>query len=331
MNYSSSALKTFVGSVALVTLVGCDAAVVDAGAHDRQFEGGSCPVWQCGYNSAEVNGRAIHDLNLDGEANDDGMRVVGFLAPAGILGDYELTTEDDELVARDANGIGKDLRGVALLGATILVQDSSPLSLPLPITILNYQEIPSWAAGAAPVATYAMVYPDVDALIGQRNVCTGDLLDTLTSAVTVLGGEVYDLETKTVKPADRWLTLACAGSAAAKLRLLNYGPQSDFDGEGHPATLEQRQATLKMITADYCGDGHSYTKNGTPLTWENADGTVEATNFGSLEAVWTAKGALCLETTRLRDVDVGCALPKCSGMTLDDGEWQTRVPRSQLK
>ena len=322
---SSSASFLFVGSLALVATAGCDPEVELI--REREAEGGSCPVWQCGYNAAEVNGRAIHELNLDGEANGEGMRIVGFIAPAGIVGDYKLEVEDDELVAK---GVGPDLRGAALLGATILVQSQDLLGLPVPISILKYEEIPAWAAGAAPVATYALVYPDVNAVLGQRNVCTGDLTDALTSAATVLGGETYDLTTKTVQPAARWLTIACAGSAAAKLRLLNYGPQSDFDGEGHPASVAQRQATLKMITADYCGTGHSYTKNHTPLAWENADGTVEASSLGSLEAVWTEKGALCLDTTRLRNVQVACKLPRCTKVSLDDGEWQTRVPRSQL-
>jgi len=292
-------------------------------------DGGSttCPVWRCGFNAAEVNGRAIRELNLDGLANADGMRIVGFVAPLGLLQlqQFKLGVEKGELVARSP--LGTTLRGSQLVGATILVAQTGSL-LPLPISVLGHQKIDSWAKGAPKVSTYTMVYPDLQALLGMRNVCNGDLLDTLTSAVTVLGGETYDLETKTIqadKP--RWLTLACAGSAAAKLQLMNYGPQSDFDGAGHPASLAQRQATLRMITADYCGTGHSYTANGTALHWENAGGTVVTPGeLGAVEAVWTADGALCLETPRLGDPEVACDLPACDAFSLEEGEWVTYVP-----
>ncbi len=309
-----------------VTLAACDGVDVETTTSTNwRTSKGACPLWQCGFNSAEVNGRSIRELNLDGAANSDGMRIVGFLAPLGILGNYNLDVEDDELVAV---GNGPTLRGHALLGATILVKKPGLLSLPLPITVAGYQEVPSWAAGAPPVATYALLYPDISSLLGFRNVCHGSLLDTLATAATVLGGETYDLDTKVVQPdKPRWLTLACAGSAAAKLRFLNYGPQSDFDGEGHPATVAQRQATLKMLTADYCGTGTSYTANHTPLAWENADGTVQPPySVGPLEAVWTASGALCLDHTRLPDVTVQCNLPTCAGLGLDAGEWQTNLP-----
>ncbi|NJK33201.1 MAG: hypothetical protein HC927_12795 [Deltaproteobacteria bacterium] len=80
-----------------------------------------------------------------------------------------------------------------------------------------------------------------------------------------------------------------------------------------------------MLTADYCGDGHSYTVDGTPLAWENESGTVTPDSQpGELEAIWTAEGALCLDTPRLVDPsEVACALPSCDQYTLADGEWMT--------
>jgi hypothetical protein len=315
--------RIFSAIVSLTALIaGCD----DPDTGDTQFRPYNCPTWQCGFNSAEVNGRSIRELDLDGAANSDGLRIVGFVAPQGLLGNFSLDTENDALVARNAGG--QTLKGAQLIGAIILVKRDGLLELPVPITVLGYQEIDSWAAGAAKVPTYALLYPDLGSLLGMRNVCNGDLLDTLASAATVIGGETYDLATKTVQPnKPRWLTLACAGSAAAKLRLMNYGPHADFDGEGHPSTAAQRQATLKMLTADYCGTGHSYTENGTPLQWENSDGTVASPGpYGAPEAVWTSAGAVCLDATRLPDADVQCALPSCSTYTGPAGEWSTWVP-----
>ena len=310
-----SSLRMLALLTASFVLAACDDPSA-IGAEERSYngksKGGECPPWECGYNSAEVNGRAIRELNLDGVANSDGVRIVGFAAPAGLLGNYKLAVEGDELVARDGM---KTLRGAALIGATIVVDTAGLLKQ-------------AWAEGAAEVPSYTLVYPDVGALLGVRDVCNGD---PLTSSAVVLGGETYDLESKTVNPdQDRWLTIACAGSAAAKLRLMNYGPQSDFDGEGHAATPAQRQATLKMLTADYCGGGESYTANGTPLAWENAAGTVQtSTKLGALEAVWSASGALCLEATRLADAAVDCELPSCESLGQDplaQGEWITHLP-----
>jgi len=279
----------------------------------------SCPLWKCGFNSAEVNGRSIRELNLDGELNADSMKITGFVAPLGLLGNYKLDVEGDELIAR--NSKGATLRGLQLIGATILVQKPGLLSLPVPITVLGYQEIDSWAAGAPRVPTYALLYPDLAALLGLRNVCSGNLLDTLASAATVIGGETYDLDDKTVNPRQqRWLTIACAGSAAAKMRLLGYGPQSSA------TTPAERQATLKMVTADYCGGGESYTQNGTEVHWANQSGTVApepGTPLGDVEAVWTEDGAVCLGSPRVAGTTVDCSLPSCAGYSVGDGEWVT--------
>lgn len=166
------------------------------------------------------------------------------------------------------------------------------------------------------------------ALLGVENVCSGSLLDPLASAVTVLGGETYDGETKTVNTGmTGWFTLACAGSAAAKLKLLGYGPQSKFPGTTAPASPAARQATLKMITADYCGEGESYTENGTPIVWANRAGTVDDDLYtpGQVEAVWTANGALCVGATRIADAELDCVLPDCEGVDVGDGEWITHV------
>ncbi len=310
-----------VGGIAL-TLGACDAPEEHpAGAvTDRD-----CPTWRCGFNSAEVNGRSIRELNLDGATNSAGMKITGFVAPLGLLGNYQLAVEGDELVAKKT---GSTLRGLGLIGATILVKEPGLLSLPIPITIAGYSEIPSWADDAPAVPTYALIYPDLGSLLGSRNVCVGDLTELLATSATVLGGETYDLTSKQVNAGmTRWFTLACAGSAAAKLRLMNYGPQSDFDGAGHPASVSSRQAALKMVTADYCGGGTSYTQNGTPLQYEDTPGTVAVEGPpGDLEAIWTASGAVCLDTTRIANTQVACTLPSCSSFGPEDGDWISYVP-----
>lgn len=307
------------------------ASCTDSAADHTPLQNGgtvnsSCGAWRCGFNAAEINGRSLQSLHLQGQPNESGVRIVGFVPPPlALLGGYTLTVENDEFVAKGS--LGGKLKGAQLVGGIILIQ--LPIGLPLPVTILAYEEVPSWADGAPPVAAYTLVSADVGSLLGVKSVCSGSLLDALTASVTVLGGETYDNSTKTVQGGrTNWFTLACAGSAAAKMKLMGYAPQSKLPGTNTPSTVAQRQATLKMITADYCGGGHSYTENGTPVYWTNKYDTVDSADWytpGEVEAVWTANGALCLDATRIADAEVDCYLPSCDEFDIDDGEWITNV------
>lgn len=313
------ALLTFVG------LTGCDEHEPDASTL-RELTVSSCPRWRCGYNTTEVNGKSLQELHLGGQANGDGVKLVGFLPPAGLLLNWQLGVEGDALVARGGLFGNQTLRGAQLIGSIMLVKVDS--LLPIPVVIAGYEEVDSWAANGEPVAAYALVYADLAQPLLQRSVCKGTLLDPLQASVVILAGERYDLDDKTViANQNNWITLACAGSAAAKMSLLGYGPHAEFDDASEPASVAQRQATLKMITADYCGDGYSYTEDGTPLEWENQGGTVvPGGEAGALEAIWTEDGAVCLDAPRVVELaEVGCSLPSCEGVTLDDGEWASYV------
>ena len=312
------------------TLSSASACMLDEAFEDatdlRSESTSSCSTWRCGYNAAEINGESLSELHLGGLANASGAKIVGFVAPQNVLS-YKLTVERDEFVARGPLGT---LSGAGLVGSTILIKLGS--GLVVPVAIARRELISSWAAGAAPVTAYTLVYADPFQPLGQSNVCSGTLLDPLTAAVTLIGGETYDAAKKTVNPGKTgWFTLACAGAAAAKMKLMNYGPNSDFDGHGAAATVAQRQSTLKMITADYCGDGVSYTANGTPLLWTNAEGTVTpdpAAPVGAFEAAWGSSGAYCLDTPRHPELaaTLHCSLPACTDAHRQAGEWITENP-----
>jgi hypothetical protein len=302
--------------LSFITLTGCDEPEPDSTLRELTID--DCPRWRCGYNTTEINGKSLQELHLGGQANGDGVRLVGFLPPAGLLLSWELGVEGDALVARGGLFGNQTLRGAALIGSTMLVQVDSLLTVP--VVIAGYEEVDSWASNGEPVAAYSLVYADLAQPLLQQSVCKGTLIDPLQASVVILADERYDLDGKTVIPNQSgWITLACAGSAAAKMSLLGYGPHaglSDVDG---------RQATLKMITADYCGGGHSYTEDGTPLEWENQGGTVIPDGEpGALEAIWTEDGAVCLDVPRVVELgEVACTLPSCAAFSLDDGEWAT--------
>lgn len=312
------------GAVCAAWLAGCDpygnltVSEADDDPTAAFRSGSSCPIWQCGFNAAEVHGAAIHELDLGGAANDAGLRILSVLpSPKGLAGGYnQLAVVGDELVLRRSDGVtltGPDVVGTRL----VLGQGDAPLAT---ILVVAHDTVDRWSTDGGVAHAYALTYL-ADGV--ERNVCTGNDLPPRAAVALVLGGETYDMDAKTVEP-DRpgWFTIACAGSAAAKLSLLGYGPQSSA------TTMKQRQATLKMITADYCGTGHSYTVNGTPILWENAPGTVPlAADPEALEAVWTGEGALCLESTRIAGMKVACELPACDDFDLADGEWISYIPQ----
>lgn len=315
------------GLLALTTLLGCEAAPEEELLDERGFFLlPDCSNWRCGYNSSEINGKSLQELHLGGEPNVDGVKLVGFLPPAGLLLGWKLGVEGDALVARGGLFGNSTLRGAQLIGSIMLVRVEA--GLVVPVIIAGYDKVDSWASNGKPVAAYSLIYADLAQPLLKRNVCKGTLLNQLDASVVVLAGERYDLDNKIVlSDQSGWITLACAGSAAAKMALLGYGPHARFTDGSAPASVAERQATLKMITADYCGDGESYTVNGTPVAWENQDGTVlpdAADDLGLREAVWTEHGARCLDTPRLVEKsEVGCSLPSCGSLTLDDGEWMS--------
>ena len=68
-------MKSYLWTFMVAGLIGCDA--VEEVREDVELRSGTatCPTWRCGFNSAEVNGRAIRELNLDGVANAAGMKA----------------------------------------------------------------------------------------------------------------------------------------------------------------------------------------------------------------------------------------------------------------
>jgi hypothetical protein len=144
--------------------------------------------------------------------------------------------------------------------------------------------------------------------------------DTTTYAVLVKG-EVYDASTASVRlhgdQANLWFNIACAGTALAKMKLMGYDPE---DSRTAP---DQRQATLRMITARYCGD-KSYTRDHVPLVWQNAsdwfqpETTFDVASIGEIEASWGKDGAICLNEPRERAWSRKAVIKECGDIRTCD-------------
>ncbi|WP_437575911.1 ADYC domain-containing protein [Sorangium sp. So ce887] len=102
-------------------------------------------------------------------------------------------------------------------------------------------------------------------------------------------------------------TFACQGAAIAKCAEWGYrdwATKAECDGK----TCASRdlsyfhQACIRMVRADYCGDGAPHTQPGTAIdVWDALGIQTETAGSGmSLEAEWTVDGAACIRHTRWR-------------------------------
>jgi hypothetical protein len=87
-------------------------------------------------------------------------------------------------------------------------------------------------------------------------------------------------------------TLACASGALGKCAGWGFPPWENED---------VFSACVRMVRADYCGDGRSHTRAGVLISFKYrakypAQATIEDHRF---EAFWGADGAHCVETTRV--------------------------------
>jgi hypothetical protein len=161
-------------------------------------------------------------------------------------------------------------------------------------------------------ARYTFVHSSV--ITGEKEVhnCEPDPYTTEHSAIIF-----QDLEVQadgTMHEASDVLYFGCISGAVGKSVVWGYAPW-DFGAETH-------QTATRVVRADYCGDGVSWTVTGTGLQLEDAFGVWSfADSSEATEAIWTRDGAACLGEPRLGE-PVQCAngysIPDCGGDVLDD-------------
>lgn len=309
-------------TLALAALAGCDDPA-DPGAADvialRTGGGYGCTL--CTLNSATINDSLVTELNLDGAPNASGVRLLNIKNPqtgATFRPDYDVLR--DELIARNAqNQIA--LAGPQLVGKVLSLETPDG---PLSLNITAYDNtVPSWSATGGPTTIYRLQWKGADNV--WRAICP-NTSDPNKDMVTLIYGETYDRVTNDIVGGmGRWFTIACVAEVAFKMKMMDYHPAGR-----RKANLEQRQTTMRMISADYCGDGTPYTIDGTTVAWRNRDSSVYAgVAENSLEAKWGPDGALCLDDPRYADPgSVHCSIPSCGGdATFTAGlEWRTMLP-----
>lgn len=258
----------------------------------------ACPNWACAQNNPTLNNRNFHELAEDGTANAEGFQL-GPMVKDGVS--YRVRVVGTRLTGYSRLNT---ISGAALVGAYFYVVDQGQHVLR--VNINGIAAVPVWAGPkkGEMLESYRLEWSDPVADRIQ-NLCStpplekpqgSELLGQKGDYTLVFENARYDAKAKTVLPGDRnWFNIGCAGHALSKLLLTGHHPLT-----GSAKVIEQ-QATLKMLVADYCGDGTPFTVGGEPLYWTSSNGYMPFfANPETLEARWNEHGAVCIGQPRLK-------------------------------
>lgn len=306
--------NTTIGILLCATTAACAPSPDDAADDGAEFRGSTKSdgyTWKDRTGNYRNSPRAdTHSLSnfLEDPSLGSGLALAAIEDPNGQRD--QVVFDGDELVAYTPSG---DLRGANLVGSTLIFEISGS---EYGVYIGSYSDQPDWVSGAL-IPTYGLANvekgPSGDPI--HTSVCS-DLEWNDDTNVVFIPGETYDEDALTVQAnALGSVTMACQGHAIAKLKFVGADP-----GDAYGSDWKDRQAALKMLTADYCGSGDSYTTLGQPLDWHDRLGRFTLgffPTFDDLEARFDHGGATCLNTPRNPAVErdqVHCVdeLPKCT-------------------
>jgi hypothetical protein len=127
------------------------------------------------------------------------------------------------------------------------------------------------------------------------------------------------------------MTFACTNGVLAKCLRLGYKPWQQVNGQ---PLRDYHQACIRMLRADYCGNGIAHTQEGTPIDVYDRLKIQEAIPNSSMvfEAAWSPEGAVLLNRTRypntLKRLQQEC--PQKLKAILDPGRNATDIPQALL-
>jgi hypothetical protein len=312
------ALASLVPSALLLTAA-CDVSDIGDDLGQVALRPYGCSVCGGGLgNSPVVNGASLREFSLDGTLNKDGVRIVGGEFP-GDKHRFSLVVDPAEEQWVGVKDSQTSFTGVELAGSRLILEVGG---VEVSVELTAVEKVPSWSNSGSTETVYRALYKDVNGQ--QASLCPSLNLDE--QWFTLLSGETYHDDNTIGADQGAWVTIACMGQAAAKMKMLGYGPNGT-----RGATLDERRTTLRMITADYCGTGHSFTASGVHVAWRDAAMTVEPPfEEAEIEAKWGPNGATCLKTPRLvdrKDVDDVCDIPTCADESFEDNTvWRTMLP-----
>jgi ADYC domain len=152
----------------------------------------------------------------------------------------------------------------------------------------------SWAtlpAQNSDLNAYAVSY---ETSLGWQPLCGTEADGSRVLAIPVNGKFDYTQGTSTggsYDPRGPIFTMACRHYAIAKCAEMGYRPWQSASGT---SLRDYFRACTRMLRADYCGDGNSYTINGTLIDVYDRLGVQQDTENWRPEAEWGPNGATCM-------------------------------------
>ncbi len=236
-------------------------------------------------NGLHINGLDENGLHING-LDENGLHINGTSASGQEL--EGLHVEGSQMSAYMAS-TSEVLTGAELVDAIFEVNAGEPGG---DVTyLLRIDDVELDAGAATPdVYLYSMSYRrEGDA--AWRPICTDGGGDP--EPVIPIEGFQWDLTTGRYSEAPGFVTLACRSGAIGSCASWGYRPWI-------PALVQHHQACIYMKRADYCGDGSSYTVNGTWIDlYDHLSPPIQTPATGwPLEARWGAQGATCVSSRR---------------------------------
>lgn len=289
----------------LVALAGCaGGAPADVAAISSALS--KCEEIICGSNAL------LDFYELDSSMNEPsrGARLEAFKSADGR--ELSLVVEGDRLV-----GIAPDgrLEGDALLESTLTIHKPTETDADTRYTLrlIKVKTDAHFWVKPEPVFTYHFVFRRAGDPGGWQDFCVVNADDPkLQGHALIYRGDRYDHERLTVTdssaPGDPWFNIVCLGTAASKLHFMRHTHAGQT--RMHRTAIADRQALLKLFTADYCGVGRPFTETGQDLVYMDRFGWYPqpAPPFDdetkiTMEAYFTSKGATCLTEARRERID----------------------------
>jgi hypothetical protein len=274
----------------------------------------NCPQFGCGGdNSPLIKGTYFHELNMASTranpiSSSEGAALVDFTKGAA---SYTLHVAHGRITGTAPFLL--PLSGQSLVDAQLVVAIGG---MEYAVHIKQVSTVHYWAHtnGTPTIETYWLEYRPLSQNGAEwQDVCSNpphtgpDALSMVGREhdVVVFEGERIDAATRTVAldSTGQWFNLGCAGGTLAKMALTGHTLAASDDG--FVTTRAERQAIVKMFSADYCGDGKAFTVAGQPLRWADDHQTMPFLPAGwvprsttTLEARWTLNGAACIGAPR---------------------------------
>ena len=169
---------------------------------------------------------------------------------------------------------------------------------------------------AGEIVLYAL--SEQDPLSGEwRNLCGADA-DRRRLGFPLAGA--FTADGRHIEMPGRFL-ITCTGGAEGKCVRFGYKPWRQ--GPDGVSLLAYYQTCVRLVRADYCGDGIGHTRNGTPIDLFDRIGIQpdEAAPGMTFEAAWGPDGAVCVRHTRLKEaLDATALVQQCPRVARIVGE-----------